>query len=224
MDSQNIHAIFSQLKSINENVGKIAGGFNNPWTIWVPILTTLFLGFIAIFQDKVRYWFYKPKLNVSVKEPAGISTSGYIQQYKFFFEIKNTGKSTLEDAEALITDIWELNEGEKQLNPMPFNLTWSQKGGTTIPKIPSNTYKFFDFGEISSPPPPPSSLIAFKFNANGVNLKSGEHKIKEYKIKIEFSANNVKSQIKIYKLGIKNKWVDDVNDIKQMISIDEIEY
>ncbi len=115
MDSHNIQYISSQLKAIAESIGKIAKGFNNPWTIWVPILTTLFLGFIAIFQNKVRYWFYKPKLNVSFKEPAAIITDmdhyGNIPYYNFVFEIKNTGKSTLEDAEALITDIWELNEG-----------------------------------------------------------------------------------------------------------------
>ncbi len=109
---------------------------------------------------------------------------------------------------------------------MPFNLTWQQRGGITIQKIPCNTCKDFNFGDILKPKsepeqfasyPSPSS-IEFKFVDvdKKVNLKSGEHKIR-----IEFSANNVKPQIKIYKLDIKNKWVDDVNNIKEMLLIEE---
>ncbi len=52
-----------QLKSITESIDKIARGVNNHWTVWIaPIssfVTALFLGFIAIFQDKIKYYFYK---------------------------------------------------------------------------------------------------------------------------------------------------------------------
>ena len=107
---------------------------------------------------------------------------------------------------------------------MPFNLTWSQKGGTTIPKIPSNTYKFFNFGDILKPEPnttgftnyaSPSS-IEFKFvDKKEVNLKSGK-----YKIRIEFSGNNIDPLIKTYKLTLNNKWADNPDNIKEMVSIE----
>ncbi len=228
MDSQNIHSIILQLKSITESIDKIAKGVNNSWTVRISlagILVALLLGVIGIFQEKIRTWILKPKLKVVI-ENYNISDRdpNSIPRYNFVVRIKNSGKSTLEDAEALITDIWELNEGEKKLNLMPFNLTWQQRGGITIPKIPIDTPKYFNFGYILKPKsepeksasyPSPSS-IEFKFVDKKVNLKSGE-----YKIRIEFSANNVKPQIKIYKLDIKNKWADDVNNIKEMLLIEE---
>jgi hypothetical protein len=57
MDSQNIHSIISQLKSITESIYKIARGVNNHWSVWIaPIssfITALLLGSIAIFQNKI---------------------------------------------------------------------------------------------------------------------------------------------------------------------------
>ncbi len=234
MDSQNIHGIILQLKSITEGIDKIARGVNNPLAVLVPfvgVIVALVLGVAGIFQDRIRYWLCKPKLRVTFKEPATIITDrnyGNIPHYNFAFKIENTGKSTLEDAEALISNIWQIDEnGEKKtVNPLEFNLTWKDHGGTTIPKIPSNTHKFFNFGDILKPSllpegsfcnfPPPAS-VEFRFTDAGIILKSSE----DYKIKIIFSANNVKPQIKIYKLDIKNKWINNVNNIKEMISIEE---
>ena len=70
MDSQNIHGIILQLKSITESIDKIAGDFNNPWTIWISlagILVALLLGVIGIFQEKIRTWILKPKLKVVIE-------------------------------------------------------------------------------------------------------------------------------------------------------------
>ena len=158
-----------------------------------------------------------------------MTNTATLLHYNFTFKIENTGKSTLEDAEALIIDISKIegNSKEEKKNPDEFNLTWKGHGGTTIPKIFLNTYKFFNFGDILKPNPqqsegsfvsyrPPSS-IKFKFIDEKINLESNC----EYKIKIRFSANNIKPQIKIYKLDIKNEWADDVNNIKKMLLIEE---
>ena len=158
MDSQNIHGIILQLKSITESIDKIAGDFNNPWTIWISlagILVALLLGVIGIFQEKIRTWILKPKLKVVIENYKIIDRDyGGIPRYNFIVKIKNSGKSTLEDAEALISDIWQMNGNrEEEINFMPFNLTWKGYGGATIPKIPSNTYKFFNFGDILKPDP-----------------------------------------------------------------------
>ena len=233
MDSQNIHGITSQLKSITVGIDKIAEGVNNPWTVWVPlagVIVALALGVDGIFQDRIRYWLRKPKLRVTFKEPAAIITDGNygnIPHYNFAFKIENIGKSTLEDAEALVSDIWKLNGGEeKKLNPMPFNLRWNINGSITIPKIPSNTYKLFNFGDILKPDPqlPQSSFVNFRppssiefFNKEINSIKSPG----ESKIKIIFSGNNADPLIKTYKLKINNNWVEDVKNIKGMLSIEE---
>ncbi len=57
--------------------------------------------------------------------------------YNFVFEIKNAGKSTLEDAEASVNEISKLNRGEEKIiNHLSFNLIWKDRGGITIGKIP----------------------------------------------------------------------------------------
>ena len=135
MDGKNIHGIMSQLKSIAE-------GINNHWAVWVSLAGVIMVGVAGIFQDRIRYWLCKPKLRVTFKESSIITDRNYgnIPHYNFAFKIENTGKSTLENAEALVSDI-DGNRGEK-VNPVEFNLTWKDHGGTTIPRIPSNTYKF----------------------------------------------------------------------------------
>ena len=231
MDSQNIKDLILQLKIMSNNIHKIAENDNNPLTVWIPILTTLFMGFIAIlmgiiaiFQDKIESYFCKPKIEINhIESPIYKRYSRNISRYNFVFEIKNTGKSTLEDAEALVTEISKLNgEKEEKIGNLSFNLAWRDKGGTTIGKIPLNTHKYFDFGNIKKPKN--SDLIEFEFSALLLRKEIKPLKSGEYKIKIEFSANNVKPQIKIYKLVIKNEWADEVKNIKRMILIEEINY
>ena len=224
MDGKNIHGIMSQLKSIAE-------GINNHWAVWVSLAGVIMVGVAGIFQDRIRYWLCKPKLRVTFKEPATIITDrnyGNIPHYNFVFKIENTGKSTLEDAEALVSDIWKLNEvEEKKLNPTPFNLRWNINGSITIPKIPSNTYKFFNFGDILKPDPqlPQSSFVNFRPPSSIEFINKEINSIKspgEYKIKIIFSGNNTELLIKNYKFKISNKWADKPNNLKEMISIKEL--
>ena len=191
MDSQNIHSIILQLKSITESIDKIAKGVNNSWTVWISlagILVALLLGVTGIFQEKIRTWILKPKLkivienyNISDRDPNSIP------RYNFVVRIKNSGKSTLEDAEALISDIWQMKgNGEEKINFMPFNLIWKGHGGTTIPKIPIHTFKYFDFGNILEPAQLSEGSFEFKTVNNEVNLKSGEYKIKVSDLFIPF--------------------------------------
>ena len=92
MDSQNIHGIMLQLKSITEGIDKIAKGVNSSWTGWISLLgviVALALGVAGIFQDRIRYWFRKPKLRVSFKEPDIIITDGNYggnPHYNFVFK------------------------------------------------------------------------------------------------------------------------------------------
>ncbi len=70
MDNENIKDLIFQLEIMSKNIYKIAKNDNNPLTVWIPILTTLFMGFIAIFQDKIKSYFFKPKIKINFKESA----------------------------------------------------------------------------------------------------------------------------------------------------------
>ncbi len=70
MDSQNIHSIILQLKSITESIDKIAKWVNNSWMVWISLIgisLALLLGVIGIFQEKIRTWILKPKLKVVIE-------------------------------------------------------------------------------------------------------------------------------------------------------------
>ncbi len=231
MDSENIKDIILQLQIMSKNILKIAKNENNPLTVWIPILTTLFMGFIAIFLDKIKYCLFKPKPKAIFREPKLITNSGNNKppKYDFLFGIKNIGKSTLEDCEALVAEIWKLNGGGEELINLPFNLGVKNIGGITIRKIPSNGCKFFVFGEIIKPEPKPDESnfatypsptnIELTFTAGeGIQpLKSNG----EYKIIIEISGNNINPSLKTYKLTLKDRWADNPDNIQEMVSIEE---
>ncbi len=59
MDSQNIHSIILQLKSIAESIDKVAKGVNNSWTVWIPpiviavgTLAMALATFMALKEDR----------------------------------------------------------------------------------------------------------------------------------------------------------------------------
>lgn len=124
----------------------------------------------------------------------------------------------MEDAEASVNEISKLKGGEEKIiNHLSFHLIWKGKGGITTGKIPPNTYEYFDFGNIMKPNP--DQLIELIFTAGGEIklLKSNG----SYKIRIEFSANNIDHLIKTYILELKDKWADNPDNIKEMVLIKE---
>ncbi|MCL4546384.1 MAG: hypothetical protein M1576_01415 [Deltaproteobacteria bacterium] len=224
MDSQNIHGIILQLKLITEGVDKIAKGVNNSWTVWVPLIipsiVALLLGVAGIFQDRIRYWFYKPKLvvvivNYHLKQGRINGSDSY---HNFLFKIENIGKSSMEDVEVLIKEIWKLKEKSREgIDFIPLKLKWKNYGSNlTMPKIPSFVYEYADFGYVDKPIESEPLLIKFQIDNSAIELYQGR-----YEIKIRFSANNIEPEEITYNLEIKNTWVDDGKNIKEMLSIEE---
>ena len=211
MNSQNIHNIILQLKSITESIAKMAKGVNNSWTVWIApifsLMTALFLGYIAIFQDKIKHYFYKPKFDVQIVHyhiySSRIRDSN--SHYNFLFKIKNVGKSSMEDVEVLVQEIWELNEKRgKEINFIPLKLKWKNyDNNLTMSKIPSFVYEYSDFGYIDSPIRP----IKFQIDNSAIELSQGS-----YEIKIRFSANNIEPEEIIYNMMIKNEWNDNIEN------------
>ena len=223
MDSQNIHSIILQLKSITESIDKIAKGVNNHWMIWIApifsLITALFLGFIAIFQDKIKYCCYKPKFDVKITN-YHINSSrikGSDSHYNFLLKIENVGKSSMEDVEVLIQEIWKLDEKSKnEINFIPLKLKWKNyDNNLTMPKIPSLVCEYSDFGYVDSPIESKPLSIKFQIDNSVIELCQGS-----YEIKIRFSANNIKPEEIKYNMTIKNEWN---NDIKKTISINQKE-
>ncbi|MDP2947120.1 MAG: hypothetical protein Q8N88_03315 [Nanoarchaeota archaeon] len=231
-----------QLKSIAE-------GVNNPWTVWVSLLgvfVALLLGVIGIFQGRIRSWFKKPKLNVSIKlEPPDChkiamrnpQTGAYVcDSYYFRFRVENTGNYQMEDVEAIPVELYKKINGkfEKVNNFLPLNLVWAHYHNITMPKIQPLMFKHLDFGHITKSNfanlsyfgISESARIVFQLDL-AVIPNTGSHILipGDYKIKILFAANNLKPIAKIYNIEIKDNWTDDEKEmLNNNISIKEESY
>lgn len=225
----------------------IAEGVNNPWVIWVSLLgvfVALFLGVVGIFQDWIRSWFRKPKLNVSIKlEPPDChkiamtnpQTREYVcDSYYFRFKVENTGNYQMEDIEAMPIELYKKDGGKykKVNNFLPLNLVWSHYRTITMPKIQPFMFKHLDFGHITKSDFPNLSYfginektkIVFQLDL-AVIPNTGSHILipGDYKMKILFAANNLKPIEKIYHIEIKNNWTDNENKmLRENISIEEV--
>lgn len=131
---------------------------------WLVVLGTLVLAAVAVFQDTIRGWFYRPRFRITVKtepphcvavpmtRPDGtfVADSYYLRLW-----VENTGNATARNAEVYANRLrrkrtdgtWEL---VKTFPPM--NLKWADVGGIYFPSIAPKMGKHCDIGHITDPP------------------------------------------------------------------------
>jgi len=134
---------------------------------WVLILTTIFLGVIAIWGDKVKEFFFAPKIKVLFEEVSPychktfyrpslleIPPSDLNEPVFFFrFEIENAGSAKLRACEAKLEQLWIYNSAGKPQKIQGFNdvsLVWVNG---RRPVIDLNPYRrdYCNIGHIASP-------------------------------------------------------------------------
>lgn len=212
---------------------------------WLTIFVALFLGLMGIFQDNIRRLFQKPKLipQIYLSPPdchkIALTNSSTGQRicdtYYFRFRIINDGNSAMEDVEILTTELYkkQLNGRYTKINSfLPINLVWAHNHLVTMPKIQPKLFKHCDFGHILETQY--VNLNQFGINNSAsivfvldtyVQPNTGSHLIfpGEYKIKLIFSANNVKPKETWYKLRLIDAWDNNENHmLRNNISISKI--
>ena len=132
---------------------------------WVLIGTTLFLGAIAIWGDRIKQWLYPPKMTVSFEEVSPYCHKTYYRSdpldplnainepvFFFRFKVENTGSSKLKNCEAKLDQIWIYNSaGKPQKLPGWNEITLVWAGGR--PKVVDlDPYRkgFCNIGHVSS--------------------------------------------------------------------------
>jgi len=240
MESHFVQEALQYLKSI-------AQGINNPWAIWIPlmgVLVALLLGIVGIFQDWIRSWFRKPKLNVSIKvEPPDChktffndSTTGkYLcDTYYFRFRVENNGNYYAEDVEAMVVEVHKKINSRytKVHNFLPLNILWSHYRKVTMPKIQPKLFKHLDLGYILKSNFVDLKRFGIDCGANifflfdvAVQPNTGSHILLpgDYKVKVVFASNNLRPQEKIYNIVIKDRWDDDEEKmLSENVSIKEV--
>jgi hypothetical protein len=129
---------------------------------WVLIGTTLFLGAIAIWGERIRDRIYSPKWTIKYSEnpPYCIKTSykSFIEPkinepvYFFRFLVHNTGKTILKNSIAKIDQLWiydSSNKPRKFDNWVEVPLEWADNRRTVISLSPQSK-EYSNIGHISS--------------------------------------------------------------------------
>ena len=200
-------------------------------TIIIAFFSTLFLGFIAIFQNWIRSWFRKPKLKISIKkEPPDChkavfrnqKTGEYIcDSYYFRFKVENVGNYQMENVEAMAIEIEQKNSSgqyEKKKDFLPMNLVWSYYRSIPMSVIQPKLFKHCDLGHILKSEYADLERFGKTRSSNVVFLLDvaketfiGAHILEpgDYKIKIKVASNNLKPKTKVYNLVLKDEWLDD---------------
>ena len=216
---------------------------------WVAIIiaffSTLFLGFIAIFQDWIKSWFRKPKLKISIrKEPPDChkavfrnpQTGEFIcDSYYMRFKVENDGNYQMENVETMAVEIEQKDSSgiyKKKKDFSPMNLVWSYYRIVPMSVIQPNLFKHCDLGHIKKSEDVALEKFGKAKSSNIVFLLDvaketfiGSHILEpgDYKIKIKIAANNLKPKTIVYNLAFKDEWTDDEKEmLAKNISIKEI--
>ena len=230
-----ISTISPTLNSIQKTLPELKDKslFYQDFQFWA-IITALFLGIIGIFQENIRRLFQKPKLIPQIhlsppdchKIPLTNSATGQriCDTYYFRFRVTNEGNTTMEDIEVLAAELYEKNPSGRFIkvnNFLPINLVWAHNHVVTMTKIQPKLFKHCDFGHIIETRY--ANLAQFGINSQAnivfvldtfVQPNTGSNLILpgDYKIKIIFSANNVKPKEVWYRLKLEDAW-DNNEDV-----------
>lgn len=224
--SATLSSINSTLTTINKN--SVPSFFD---VQWVSPGVALILGVAGIFQNNIRNIVFKPKMcpTIDLAPPDchkialnNTQTGAKIcDTYYFRFKVRNGGNLVMEDVEVFATELHKKSISgafEKVQDFLPINLVWAHNHYVTLPKIQPDLYKHCDFGHILRSVNVDlrpfglehKSKVIFLLDSE-VQPNTGSHLIfpGEYKIKIVFSANNVKPTSKWVNLRLNDDWHED---------------
>jgi hypothetical protein len=206
---------------------------------WLVAFGTIVLAVLAVFQDRIRSWFWSPKLDctISLHPPdchRTISLLGDKQFFSFYYllEIWNKGNVSARNVEVLIVDV-QRKEGTsfKMIDSfLPDNLKWSTlfdvSGDRLISKryceyISPDSFKHCNLGHIHDP-------AYRKADGDDSHLSISEKETifcfdvhfmstkryylvgpGVYRVKIKVGCENAKTITRSYQITITGKWFED---------------
>jgi hypothetical protein len=130
---------------------------------WIVAVCTIILAAVAIFQETIRGWFYRPEFRVTTKtEPPDcvavpvtnekgvfVADSVYLRVF-----IENVGNATARNVEVYADKLYRRRQDStwEWIRPFPvMNLRWANVGGIYFPLIAPRMGKYCDVGHIVDP-------------------------------------------------------------------------
>ena len=133
-------------------------------TVTLAVLT-LILAVVAIFQDKIRSWLVRPKLDVSIEvrppdcqkirlHPDPDNREAFADAYYLRLKVKNQGNQQAEVVEVFATKLCKQQaDGEfREVDTfLPMNLVWAHTNQVFFPSISPDMYKHCNLAHILDP-------------------------------------------------------------------------
>jgi len=216
---------------------------------WVLIGTTLFLGFIAIWGERIRNSIYSPRWKIEFYEFAPYCLKTFYKSYTipiieepvFFFRflVKNSGRTTLKNCIAKIEQLWVYDSSDRP-NKYPgwieVTLEWADRRRPIISLSPQSK-EYSNIGHISSK----------EYQEKYENIKidiPGEHKQGlrfffqteskphsqpncllpgKYAIKVMLYAENLTGKELWFEITWSGKWQDNETEMFKELTIKQIQ-
>jgi len=138
-------------------------------TDWLTAIGTIAVAIIAVFQDQIRSWLNRPRLEVSISvAPPDCHKTTLVQTlnmrdhpatlhtdcYYFRIRVRNAGNQRAEYVEVFASELFkqQADESFKRVDSfLPMNLLWSHIREPFIPAISPEMEKLCDLGHIVDP-------------------------------------------------------------------------
>jgi len=206
---------------------------------WLVALGTIGLAVVAVFQDKIRAWVTRPKLDLSIdvkppdclKIPIKRYTPGsepYVvaDSYYFRFKVINQGNQKAESVEVFAARLLKQQADDtfQEVNSfLPMNLRWANCRDVFFPAIAPGMYRHCDLAHIidpktraqcqledkSWPNVSPDKTILSLDTELKANTLSHLHAFGKYRLVVVLAAANAKPVEKTLKSSLTGEWYDD---------------
>jgi hypothetical protein len=207
------------------------------WAIvayWVAAVGTAVLAVVAVFQETIRGWFYRPRFRVSAKtEPPDCvkvpftAPDGTLVGDAVYLRIwvENVGNATARNVEVYAKDL-RRRRADRTWERVPsfpsMNLKWANLGAIYFPRIAPDMGKHCDMAHITDPSTrqflqeerptlgltPQQSSMAFDLmvapNHRGHIVGPGE-----YQLDILIAADNVRPKRVLVTINVQGPWYGD---------------
>jgi hypothetical protein len=183
---------------------------------WLMSILTFIAIVVALFEERIRSWVWKPKLIISIKNESPDCQSfirsmndWYEGTYLMRIRVWNKGSVEARGVEVFASRIEELDNREwKELSSfLPMNLNWSHFGNSTIllKSLPPETYKHCDIVTLSvfGDGKRRAAVNTFVSPTNRANELVVD---KSYRIEIWVSASNAKMQKQKIQFSYSSDW------------------
>jgi hypothetical protein len=202
---------------------------------WLVAIGTLALAFIAVFQDQIRSWQFRPKLSMSIQcvppdchktKFSSESTHVSANCYYFNFRVRNNGNRRAEYVEAYVS-VLEKQQADGKFsqiaNFLPTNLLWGQTGKPIFNAISPSMEKICNLGYIVDPSAIKFMPIAYNPSLNisdgqatfcfEVEIKSNTKSYiigpGNYRMKIIIGSANTQPITRTIEINVTGDWYED---------------